>query len=661
MIGIFATGVAGAPAAVESFESRPAGGFESLASPLGRWSAPAGHAAIHDEYARNGSQSLHLCGGAGREMVLALAEPMAAAGELRFWAERWTGRAPFSFRIDARERSGDWREVYNGDAAIRVGGFHVEVGVALDPGVAALRFRSTTPPNSGLLIDALAIGPARPLGAVRADAIQPVVPVLVGKPDNPVVGLRVQVAGGLSGARQLTGLKVTLAGTTRLRDVRTVRVLRGGPDGPDGRAGRFGKDAAPRDEIVFKDQHPLAAGDNWLWLCVELVETADLDGHIDAAVTAIKLDDGSIHEVGEDGPTAGALRIARALRRRGDDASQAYRIPGLATTTKGTLIAVYDIRRRGGSDLPGDIDVGMSRSTDGGQSWEPMRVIMDMGDDPKWNYDGIGDPAVLVDKTNNRTWVAAVWSHGNISWNTSGKGMNPEQTFQLMMVRSDDDGRTWSQPINVTGQLKDPDWRLLAQGPGRGITLRDGTLVFAAQFRAGNGAPHSTMIHSKDHGKSWTIGAGVKGNTTEAQVVELGDGALMINCRDNRGGARTIATTTDLGRTWTLHPTDRKALIEPVCMASLLRIEHPRSGPMLLFSNPNTRNGRRKMTLKVSTDEGMTWPTERHTLYDMRPGCGYSCLSPVGEDHVGLLYEGMFELYFLRFPIAELMGGRPGE
>jgi sialidase-1 len=116
-----------------------------------------------------------------------------------------------------------------------------------------------------------------------------------------------------------------------------------------------------------------------------------------------------------------------------------------------------------------------------------------------------------------------------------------------------------------------------------------------------------------------------------------------------------------LGRTWTLHPTDRKALNEPVCMASLLRIEHPRFGPLLLFSNPNTPlpgvpRGRNNMTLKVSTDEGMTWPEARHTLYDSRPCAGYSCLSPIGQDHVGVLYEGANEIYFLKLPIGELMG-----
>ena len=98
-------------------------------------------------------------------------------------------------------------------------------------------------------------------------------------------------------------------------------------------------------------------------------------------------------------------------------------------------------------------------------------------------------------------------------------------------------------------------------------------------------------------------------------------------------------------------------------MASLLRIEHPRFGPLLSFSNPNTPlpgvpRGRYNMTIKVSTDEGMTWPEARHTLYDCRPCAGYSCLSPIGKDQVGVLYEGPSEIYFLKFRISELMGSR---
>jgi len=419
----------------------------------------------------------------------------------------------------------------------------------------------------------------------------------------------------------------------------------------------FGEAVRSGEEWISEGDATLLSGENYFWVSVELKKDASLDGHVDARVLEVKLDDGRVVKPEVTSPE-GSQRIGYALRLHGDDGSRGFRIPGLATTNKGTLIGVYDIRYRGGGDLPGDIDVGVNRSTDGGQTWESMKTIMDMGNDPKWRYDGVGDPAVLVDRTNGRIWVVGTWSHGNRSWHGSGQGMTPEETGQLMLVYSDDDGVSWSEPSNITKHVKKPEWHFLLQGPGAGITMKDGTIVFAAQYRDGDkhgdgrkvGTPYSTIIYSRDQGGNWLVGTGIKSNTTEAQVVELQDGSLMLNCRDNRGGARTVGVTKDLGKTWKLHQTDRTALPEPVCMASLLRMED-----RLIFSNPNTRRGRSHMTIKISEDDGMTWPEEYHTLYDSRLGNGYSCLAPIGDDHVGVLYEGVTELYFLRFPLEELL------
>ena len=218
----------------------------------------------------------------------------------------------------------------------------------------------------------------------------------------------------------------------------------------------------------------------------------------------------------------------------------------------------YDVRRRSGKDLPSDVDVGMSRSTDGGRTWEPMRVIMDMGHQAIWNYDGVGDPAILVDRNTGTIWVAATWSHGDRSWRGSGPGLEPEETGQLMIVSSDDDGITWSKPINITKQIKDPKWSFVLQGPGKGITMNDGTIVFAAQYQdppnpndqQAHRLPHSTIIYSKDHGRNWQVGTGAFDDTTESQVVEIEPGVLMLNCRYNRKSSRVVMTTQDMGKTW---------------------------------------------------------------------------------------------------------------
>ena len=104
------------------------------------------------------------------------------------------------------------------------------------------------------------------------------------------------------------------------------------------------------------------------------------------------------------------------------------------------------------------------------------------------------------------------------------------------MAKSTDDGKTWSKPINITEQVKDPSWYFLLQGPGRGITMSDGTLVFPTQFIDSTRVPNAGIMYSKDRGKTWKMHNMARTNTTEAQVVETEPGVLMLNMRDNRGG-----------------------------------------------------------------------------------------------------------------------------
>ncbi|HAS60717.1 MAG TPA: sialidase [Algoriphagus sp.] len=390
---------------------------------------------------------------------------------------------------------------------------------------------------------------------------------------------------------------------------------------------------------------------------IKLKATHDIRDRVSIELKTLKTDNLTLPiKITRDLPD---FRVANPLRNHGDDGVHSYRIPGLVTTPKGTLLAVYDIRRNSSVDLQGDIDVGLSRSNDGGRSWAPMEVIMDMGEYGNLPEDqnGIGDPAILVDHETGDIWVAALWLHGKpgkMAWHSSQPGIYPEQTGQLVLVKSEDDGVTWTEPIVITEQIKDPEWHLFFNGPGKGITMKNGTLVFPAQFKDKDQIPHSTIIFSHDKGRTWKVGTGAKSNTTEAQVVELKDGRLMLNMRDNRGGSRSIAVTNDLGKTWIEHPTSRSALIEPVCMASL--IQNPKQSGMLLFSNPATTEERSMMTIKGSLDDGMTWPENLQVLLDEGKGWGYSCLTFINEKEVGILYESsVSNITFQVVPISEII------
>jgi sialidase-1 len=137
-------------------------------------------------------------------------------------------------------------------------------------------------------------------------------------------------------------------------------------------------------------------------------------------------------------------------------------------------LSVYDIRYKNSADLPGNIDVGLSRSTDNGKTWEPMKIIMDMG--APHDNNGVGDPAILFDPITKKIWVAALWSKGNRSIAGSLPGISPDTTGQFVLVSSDDDGITWSAPYTITPQIKNPKWHLFFNGPGSGIAMKDGKL-----------------------------------------------------------------------------------------------------------------------------------------------------------------------------------------
>lgn len=657
-----------------SFEAAPAGELRERVDAAARWSAEPGHARIDDAHARTGEQCLHLLGGEARRVELVPQTGGAPASELRFWAERWTAREPFTFRIEAL-RSGAWSEIYAGDEAIAIGGFRTEVVVPLGDEVERLRFTCTSP--SGVLVDDLRIGRAAPMEVTSVETAQPIAPLLVGRSGNPVAELRIEADGSLEPV-VVTAVSVKLTGTLARRHLVAAELVdtngrplgealpiaaaasRRAPTSPEDSARSTDADTRLPMRLEFRGALPLVDGLNALQLRVELTPDADLDAWLDAAFLGLELGDGSKRAPSTPNP-AGVQRLGLALRDAGDDGSAAYRIPAITTSNGGTLIAVYDIRWKGWGDLPGDIDVGMSRSTDGGRTWEPMRTILDLGDDAEHAYDGVGDPAILYDKESGTIWVASTWSHGQRAWRGSGPGLTPDETGQLVLTHSTDDGRTWSSPRNITAEVKRPEWCYLLQGPGRGICTSDGTLVFAAQYQdtpANGRVPRSTILYSIDRGATWRLGAGIRADTTEAQVVELEPGVLMLNARDNLGKARSIFTTRDLGATWSEHPTSRSALVEPVCNAALLKTGER----TLVFCNPAVPlPPRRHMTLKLSTDLGASWPAENALRLDAGRSAGYPSLTSIDRETIGVLYESSrAQLVFQRVPLAAIAPARTG-
>lgn len=499
--------------------------------------------------------------------------------------------------------------------------------------------------------------------AVQLSAIYTDAPLIKRMPYNQAIQLRVYVPGGKEVSCQSLQLKLD---DNAIRAIKKIDVLIRKDNERE-----FLKDATVLASVsslsnsldipVDIDFKP---GLYYIWLSPVLKEDADPDTQLSIQVTSLTRAGSGRQEITKTSNSTGgkpdfSKRVAEAIRKAGDDGVNTYRIPGITTTDKGTLISVYDIRYKHSGDLPANIDVGMNRSTDGGKTWESMKVIMDMGEPNENN--GVGDPSVLFDPVTKKIWVAALWSKGNRSIAGSEPGLSPDTTGQFVLVSSDDDGKTWSKPYSITSQVKNPAWHLYFNGPGNGIAMQNGTLVFPSQYWDESkkpGLPHSSIIYSDNHGLTWKSGTGAKSNTTESQVVETSPGTLMLNMRDNRGKFRSVSTTRDMGKTWLEHPTSYEALPDPVCMASIIKARVNVKGKMqdvLFFSNVASQTARKNMTIKASLDLGETWLPANELLLDERNSYGYSALTKIDDHTIGILYEGERDLYFMRVPVADII------
>lgn len=339
-----------------------------------------------------------------------------------------------------------------------------------------------------------------------------------------------------------------------------------------------------------------------------------------------------------------------------------YRIPGIVVTTKGTVLAYAEARKNGSADW-GEIEIHLRRSTDGGKTWEAGQHIAHHGarleGNPRKTEGGeheqtVNNPLAIVDRET-----------GAIEFLYC---INYARCFSM---RSTDDGLTWSTPVDTTASFETfrakVDWKVIATGPGHGIQIKSGRLVVPIWLAYGKEGDHgpsaAATIFSDDHGKTWQAGdlclpnEGDFSNPNETMIAELSDGRVMLVSRSvSKANRKLITTSPDGARNWT-KPFFHEQLWEPICMASI--IAHPSKPGTLIFSNPHTlkldkqgkevpagRGKRENLSIKLSHDDGKTWPINK-TL-DSGPSA-YSDLAVLPDGTVLCLNEGRADIVVARF------------
>jgi len=321
----------------------------------------------------------------------------------------------------------------------------------------------------------------------------------------------------------------------------------------------------------------------------------------------------------------------------GEEGYLTYRIPAMTVTRDGTILAIVEARRNGPADH-GDIDLVLKRSSDLGRTWEDPIIIYDRGGHT------VGNPAPVVDRDTGTVWLPFTIDNDTVH-----------------VTKSEDGGETWSEPRDITADVKPGGWGWYATGPGHAIQLSSGRLLIPCGHKiSSEGKMRSHVIYSDDHGETWHLGGSLPQHTDESMVVELAGGAVLINMRNNyMRGMRAIALSRDGGESWSGIKFDRE-LIEPVCQGSIIR--YTREGDAgknrILFSNPASRV-REKMTVKLSYDEARSWPVAKLVN---EGNSGYSDLAVLPDMTIALLYERGEKKYwekisFARFTLHWLTDG----
>jgi sialidase-1 len=340
--------------------------------------------------------------------------------------------------------------------------------------------------------------------------------------------------------------------------------------------------------------------------------------------------------------------------RNGEGGFACYRIPAVITAPNGDILAFAEARRHSCADF-GNVNIVMRRSTDNGSTWDDMTVVA--------FYDTLqaGNAAPVTDMMDPRFPGGRIFMFYNTGNNHEYQVRTGEGYREVWYVTSLDNGHSWSDPVNITSQVHRPfmpeaspeyvfeeDWRAYANTPGHALQLTrkfPGRILVPANHSAGDPDPDAIFddyrahaFYTDDHGETFQISEPVDvKSSNEATAAELSDGRLMQNMRLQNGSRkyRIVAVSSDGGASWDTTYIDTM-LPDPVCQGSIIDMDHPGKGHLLLFSNLDSQDERENLTVRLSYDDGASWPVARRIYAG---SSAYSDLVIQQDGKAGLLFE----------------------
>jgi len=308
-----------------------------------------------------------------------------------------------------------------------------------------------------------------------------------------------------------------------------------------------------------------------------------------------------------------------------------YRIPALVVASNGDLIAAIDERGPSCADLKANdnINIVIRNSKDNGKTWTDIRTLVDypLGQ-------SASDPSFIADRKSGTIFLFYNYMDLN----------KAKDIYYLHVMKSTDNGESWSKPEDITNQISKPEWygdfKFITSG--KGTQTASGVLLHTLV-----NLKHGVFVFgSNDHGKTWFLRDTPLNPADESKIIELSDGSWMVNSRVNSPGMRYVHISKDQGKSWASRADP--ALVDPACNAAIIRYVHKNIN-CLLFVNAESKDARKNLSIKISYDEGNTW-TNGKTIY--AGAAAYSDLVVMKNGEIGMLFEknGYTENVFLTFP-----------